>query len=138
MTLNDYFIPGFGISRLVIQRDIKFHLGPQTIVRPYTYHVCKSRPLYDHDFGFADICKGSRRIPDFYAGRGSHKGTTVNMDPELFLTYEDRHNSRISRRRPNALKSSRQPRFKYKKLKAIVPLSTRPFEYFKPEVVVNQ
>ncbi|OSS43962.1 hypothetical protein B5807_11325 [Epicoccum nigrum] len=34
---NSYFIPGFGISRAVIQSEIKYFCGPNAIVRPYTF-----------------------------------------------------------------------------------------------------
>ncbi|KAF2654697.1 hypothetical protein K491DRAFT_631546 [Lophiostoma macrostomum CBS 122681] len=33
---NSYFVPGFGISRTVIQNEIRYHCGPDAIVRPYT------------------------------------------------------------------------------------------------------
>lgn len=42
MSLNNFFLPGFGISRVVLQRDIKYHLGPDTIVRPYIHQVSQS------------------------------------------------------------------------------------------------
>ncbi|KAF2201199.1 hypothetical protein GQ43DRAFT_455932 [Delitschia confertaspora ATCC 74209] len=34
---NSYFVPGFGISRAVIQSEIRYHCGPEAIVRPYTH-----------------------------------------------------------------------------------------------------
>ncbi|KAF2643659.1 hypothetical protein P280DRAFT_487626 [Massarina eburnea CBS 473.64] len=34
---NSYFVPGFGISRAVMQNDIHYYCGPDAIVRPYTY-----------------------------------------------------------------------------------------------------
>ncbi|KAH7411992.1 hypothetical protein DE146DRAFT_751136 [Phaeosphaeria sp. MPI-PUGE-AT-0046c] len=34
---NSYFVPGFGISRTVIQNEIRYHCGPDAIVRPYTF-----------------------------------------------------------------------------------------------------
>ncbi|KAH6870358.1 hypothetical protein J4E91_009895 [Alternaria rosae] len=34
---NSYFVPGFGISRAVIQNEIRYHCGPDAIVRPYTF-----------------------------------------------------------------------------------------------------
>jgi len=37
---NSYFVPGFGISRPVIQNEIRYHCGPDAIVRPYTHQVC--------------------------------------------------------------------------------------------------
>ncbi|KAF2084335.1 hypothetical protein K490DRAFT_49543 [Saccharata proteae CBS 121410] len=35
--LNSYFVPGFGISRAVIQSEIRYHCGPDAIVRPFTH-----------------------------------------------------------------------------------------------------
>ncbi|KAF2850410.1 hypothetical protein T440DRAFT_489650 [Plenodomus tracheiphilus IPT5] len=34
---NSYFVPGYGISRAVIQNEIRYHCGPGAIVRPYTF-----------------------------------------------------------------------------------------------------
>ncbi|KAL6707252.1 hypothetical protein ACN47E_004240 [Coniothyrium glycines] len=34
---NSYFVPGYGISRTVIQNEIRYHCGPDAIVRPYTF-----------------------------------------------------------------------------------------------------
>lgn len=36
---NSYFVPGYGISRAVIQSEIRYFSGPDSIVRPYTYQV---------------------------------------------------------------------------------------------------
>ena len=36
---NSYFVPGFGISRAVIQNEIHYYCGPDAIVRPYTHQV---------------------------------------------------------------------------------------------------
>lgn len=38
-TPNSYFVPGYGISRAVIQNEIRYHCGPDAIVRPYTFQV---------------------------------------------------------------------------------------------------
>jgi len=40
---SSYFVPGFGISRAVIQSEIRYFCGPDAIVRPYTHHVCDPR-----------------------------------------------------------------------------------------------
>ena len=37
---NEYFIPGDGISREVIQADICRYLGNDALVRPGTHNVC--------------------------------------------------------------------------------------------------
>ncbi|KAF2138533.1 uncharacterized protein K452DRAFT_361210 [Aplosporella prunicola CBS 121167] len=36
-SLNSYFVPGYGISRAVIQGEIRYHCGPDAIVRPFTH-----------------------------------------------------------------------------------------------------
>ncbi|KAJ4309271.1 hypothetical protein N0V94_009010 [Neodidymelliopsis sp. IMI 364377] len=38
-TANSYFVPGYGISRAVIQNEIQYHCGPDAIVRPYTFQA---------------------------------------------------------------------------------------------------
>ena len=38
-SLNNYFVPGYGISRAVIQGEIRYHCGPDAIVRPFTHQV---------------------------------------------------------------------------------------------------
>lgn len=35
--LQDYFVPGYEISRRIIQNEIRFHCGPEAIARPYTF-----------------------------------------------------------------------------------------------------
>ncbi|KAK8182962.1 hypothetical protein BC567DRAFT_147993, partial [Phyllosticta citribraziliensis] len=37
--LNNYFVPGYGISRAVIQSEIRYHCGPDAIVRPFTHQA---------------------------------------------------------------------------------------------------
>jgi hypothetical protein len=37
---NCYFVPGYGISRIVIQSEIQYMCGPDAIVRPFTLKVC--------------------------------------------------------------------------------------------------
>ncbi|KAF2435545.1 hypothetical protein EJ08DRAFT_645837 [Tothia fuscella] len=34
---NSYFVPGFGISRAIIQSEIQYLCGPDAVVRPYTH-----------------------------------------------------------------------------------------------------
>ena len=36
---NTYFLPGYGISRSVIQSEIRYFCGPDAIVRPFTHKV---------------------------------------------------------------------------------------------------
>jgi hypothetical protein len=35
---QDYFVPGYEISRHVIFQHIQYYLGPQASVRPYSFH----------------------------------------------------------------------------------------------------
>lgn len=37
--MPDYFVPGYGISRRVIQTEIQCHCGPEATARPYVYQV---------------------------------------------------------------------------------------------------
>ncbi len=37
----EYFVPGDGISREVIQADICRYLGPDALIRPMEYNVCR-------------------------------------------------------------------------------------------------
>ena len=39
--MNEYFVPGFGISRRVIQMKIQYYCGPGSIARPYQYQVTR-------------------------------------------------------------------------------------------------
>ncbi len=41
---QEYFVPGFGISRQVMFSHLQFHLGPDASVRPYSYQV-RTTPL---------------------------------------------------------------------------------------------
>ncbi|KAI9698884.1 MAG: hypothetical protein M1820_007305 [Bogoriella megaspora] len=36
---QSYFVPGYGISRYVIQSQIRYYCGPGAFARPYTLHV---------------------------------------------------------------------------------------------------
>jgi hypothetical protein len=45
--VNSYFVPGFGISRAVIQQDIRYHCGPDAIVRPYTHQASSQSIVAD-------------------------------------------------------------------------------------------
>ena len=42
---NQYFVPGFGISRHIIFGHIQYYLGPSASVRPYSYQVRRSTRL---------------------------------------------------------------------------------------------
>ncbi|KAK5031223.1 hypothetical protein LTS07_004958 [Exophiala sideris] len=35
---HDYWLPGYGLSRQIVLRQIQYHLGPTATVRPYSYH----------------------------------------------------------------------------------------------------
>jgi hypothetical protein len=38
-TPNNFFLPGYEISRAVIQSEIKYFCGPEAIARAYTFQV---------------------------------------------------------------------------------------------------
>lgn len=46
---NEYFIPGDGISREVIQADICRYLGNDALVKPGTHNVCAPILLLSKD-----------------------------------------------------------------------------------------
>jgi hypothetical protein len=45
---NEYFIPGDGISREVIQADICRYLGNDALVRPGNHQVCL--PIFPYNY----------------------------------------------------------------------------------------
>jgi hypothetical protein len=44
---NQHFVPGYGISRKVIQQSIPRYLGPGAIARPYVHEVRNYRHFLD-------------------------------------------------------------------------------------------
>lgn len=63
---NDYFIPGEGISREVIQADICRYLGNDALVKPGTYNVClRSLPM--SMWCFYVLTNANRVIRVFYS-----------------------------------------------------------------------
>ena len=40
---QSFFVPGYGISRHVIQSQIRYYCGPGAFARPYTLHVSLAR-----------------------------------------------------------------------------------------------
>ena len=41
--VQEYWLPGFGLSRNIVLSNIQYFLGPSATVRPYTYQVITSR-----------------------------------------------------------------------------------------------
>jgi hypothetical protein len=39
---QQYWLPGFGLSRHIVLGHIQYFLGPDASVRPYTYQVCET------------------------------------------------------------------------------------------------
>ncbi|CBY01372.1 predicted protein [Plenodomus lingam JN3] len=79
---NSYFVPGYGISRAVIQNEIRYHCGPDAIVRPYTFqasvHVNGKREL-----SRLTIWIGSRWVSDYDHWSSLDQGT--NRRPEALV-----------------------------------------------------
>ena len=69
----EYFVPGEGISREVIQADICRYLGPDALIRPMDYNVCHlPSPIPSAASGLI-VTLGRARvhgegIPSFYVG----------------------------------------------------------------------
>jgi hypothetical protein len=86
--VNSYFVPGFGISRAVIQHEIRYHCGPDAIVRPYT-HQASERISGESMIGvyFAGLtCRiGARWFPcdnfreSVDQGNSNGRSTNVNL-----------------------------------------------------------
>lgn len=36
---QEYWLPGYGLSRHIVLRQLQYFLGPSATVRPYSYHV---------------------------------------------------------------------------------------------------
>lgn len=47
LDMPDFFVPGFGISRRVIESHIRYYCGPEAIARPYVLQVSLWRCAYD-------------------------------------------------------------------------------------------
>lgn len=47
--VQEYWLPGYGLSRQIVLRHIQYFLGPSATVRPYSYQVTSSwrvQPLF--------------------------------------------------------------------------------------------
>jgi hypothetical protein len=59
--VQEYWLPGYGLSRNIVLSNIQYFLGPSATVRPYTYQVKIPRDFKNH---CADSqIAGSRRLP---------------------------------------------------------------------------
>ncbi|KAF2432927.1 hypothetical protein EJ08DRAFT_561244, partial [Tothia fuscella] len=76
---NSYFVPGFGISRSIIQSEIRYFCGPDATVRPYThqdrdgYLVTTPGPPLTKD-QVDDLKDASREFEERQAERTQVKG----------------------------------------------------------------
>ncbi|KAF2663947.1 hypothetical protein BT63DRAFT_461065 [Microthyrium microscopicum] len=80
---HSYFVPGFGISRVIIQSEIRYMSGPNAIVRPFTLRgrdgflvTSTSPPLTKEQI--EDLKELSRQ----YERRQAEK---AGLDPDWFL-----------------------------------------------------
>ncbi|KAF2743730.1 hypothetical protein M011DRAFT_471085 [Sporormia fimetaria CBS 119925] len=84
MALSSYFVPGFEISRAVIQSEIRFHCGPDAIVRPYTlqgrdgFLVTSSGPTLTKE-QIEDLKAASRDFEQRQARRANGTEAFVNQ-----------------------------------------------------------
>lgn len=100
---QEYFVPGFGISRQVMFSHIQFYLGPYASVRPYSYQVrtidllCPSTPnslplclptlLSSDPSGICSLPPGPRRIPGHGTGSAIDQGTCPRPSPRNATIY---------------------------------------------------
>ncbi|KAF2475343.1 uncharacterized protein BDR25DRAFT_254272 [Lindgomyces ingoldianus] len=81
---NSYFLPGFGISRAVIQNEIRYHCGPDAIVRPYTHQgrdgflLTTSGPALTKA-QIDDLKKSSRDYEEKQSRRANEEDVFVNQ-----------------------------------------------------------
>ncbi|KAL1638444.1 hypothetical protein SLS56_000253 [Neofusicoccum ribis] len=66
-TLNNYFVPGYGISRAVIQGEIRYHCGPDAIGRDGFLVTTAGPPLTKAQI--EDIKEASREYEERQAER---------------------------------------------------------------------
>lgn len=88
MDAQSYFIPGFGISRAIIQSDIRYYCGPDAIVRPYTLHV---RRMFPHSLHapLTDVLQGRDGFLVTTAGPAPTQAQIQDLK-EASREYEDR------------------------------------------------
>ncbi|KAL4795520.1 hypothetical protein BDV19DRAFT_166321 [Aspergillus venezuelensis] len=48
--VQQYWLPGYGLSRQIVLGQIQYFLGPSATVRPYTYQVKLRHDLKDSFF----------------------------------------------------------------------------------------
>lgn len=108
--LNNYFVPGYGISRAVIQSEIRYHCGPDAIVRPFTHQVrdhinyCSTCCMMLHPPAQLTLpaCPGPRWIPRHhqrsFIDKSIRPSKPVPTSPNPSLPGPDRrHQNRIQR-----------------------------------------
>jgi hypothetical protein len=81
---NSYFVPGYGISRAVIQNEIRYHCGPDAIVRPYTHQgrdgflvTTAGPPLTKAQI--EDLKESSRAYEEKQSGQSGNNEVFVNQ-----------------------------------------------------------
>lgn len=95
-SLESHWIPGYGISRPVLQSNICYYLGPEAFVRPYVHQVRSMVPggrarltaLQGRD-GFLIHAPGGRTLTKVSRGSGKHGLREDGTDRYPKLQLED-------------------------------------------------
>lgn len=58
--VQEYWLPGYGLSRNIVLSNIHYFLGPSATVRPYTFQVCIS--TFANDPYLTETNLGQRRL----------------------------------------------------------------------------
>ncbi|KAF2753438.1 hypothetical protein EJ05DRAFT_505077 [Pseudovirgaria hyperparasitica] len=98
MAQQSYFVPGYGISRAVIQGEIRYYCGSDAIVRPYQYQgrdgflVCTSGPPLTQA-QIQDIKNASREYEERLANRAGAVPTGYFVNQPVPVSHKLRRTS---------------------------------------------
>ncbi|KAJ9636163.1 hypothetical protein H2204_005435 [Knufia peltigerae] len=84
-TTSDYWLPGYGLSRHIVLRQMQYHLGPTATVRPYSYqgregYLINGRELTKEQID--DLKRQSREYERQQTIRMSGRPMTTTESPE--------------------------------------------------------
>ncbi|KAF2234334.1 hypothetical protein EV356DRAFT_576776 [Viridothelium virens] len=92
---QSYFVPGYGISRYVIQSQIRYYCGPGAFARPYTlqgrdgFLVTTSGPPLTKE-QLEDIREASRAYEEQLAARANEAAENPNQPIVVEHSQRDR------------------------------------------------
>src|SRR5438876_3334726 len=82
--VQEYWLPGVGLSRNVVLTNIQYFLGPSATVRPYIYQVCPAK--YCTSAVAERNPTGARRLPHRWGAVDAGKCTEEH--PNLFTSRQ--------------------------------------------------